>query len=72
MAQRHEPCVDQPEFFVGEGGGDASAGCVAADYDVFDFEVLDCVLDDGEGVEVGCVEDVGDVAVAEDVAGLEA
>jgi len=72
VSQRHEPCVDEPEFFVCEGGGDATAGCVAADDDVFDFEVLDCVLDDGEGVEVCCVENVGDVAVAEDVAGLEA
>jgi len=35
------------------------------------FEVRDGVFDDGAGVDVGGVDDVGDVAVHEDVAGLE-
>ena len=43
-----------------------------ADDDVLDLEVLHGVLDDGEGVEVSGDQDVGDVAVDEDVAGVEA
>jgi hypothetical protein len=45
---------------------------VPAENDVLDFEVGDGVLDDGRGVDVGWGDDVGDVAVDEDVAGLEA
>ena len=40
--------------------------------DVLDLQVHDGVGDDAEGVEVARVQDVGDVAVDEDVAGLEA
>jgi len=39
---------------------------------VLDAEVLDAVLHDAEQADVGLVDDVGDVAVGEDVAGLEA
>lgn len=45
---------------------------MAAHDDVFDLEVLHGVLDDAERVEVGAGQDIGDVAVAEDVAGLQA
>jgi hypothetical protein len=38
---------------------------------MLDLEVDDGVLDDGEGGQVGGGEDVGDVAVDEDVAGFE-
>jgi len=71
-AQREEPGVDQAELLVGEGGLDATARGVAAQHDVLDLEVGDGVLDDGGGVEVTGVHDVGDVAVHEDVAGLQA
>lgn len=43
-----------------------------ADHDVRDFEVHNGKADDAEGVEVARVQDVGDVAVDEDIAGLEA
>ena len=43
-----------------------------AENDVRYLEVHDGVLDDGEGVDVGGRDDVGDVAVHEDVTGLEA
>lgn len=36
------------------------------------FELVDRVLDDGRGVDVGGRDDVGDVAVYEDVTGLQA
>ena len=39
---------------------------------MFDLEVDDGVFDDGRRVDVGGGDDVGDVAVHEDVAGLEA
>jgi len=45
---------------------------VPADDDVLDFQVLDGELDDGQTVDVGVHQDVGDVAVAEDLAGLQA
>jgi hypothetical protein len=45
---------------------------VSADDNVLDFQVLHGVLDDGERVDVRGDDDVGDVAMAEDLAGLEA
>lgn len=45
---------------------------MAADDDVFHFEVEDGEFDDGEQGEVGRGEDVGDVAVGEDVPRFEA
>ena len=70
--QRHQPGVDQAEFLVVQGGGDASARGVAADDDVLDLEVLDGELDDRQRVDVRGGQDVGDVAVAEDLARFEA
>jgi len=45
---------------------------VAAEDDVLDLDVADRELDDGEGVEVRGANDVGDIAVHENVAGLQA
>jgi hypothetical protein len=45
---------------------------VAADDDVLDLQVLDGELDDAERVDVRGRQDVGDVAVAEDLAGFQA
>lgn len=70
--QRHEPGVDQAQLLVVQGGGDATARRVSADDDVLDLEVLDGELDDREGIDVGRGQDVGDVAVAKDLARLQA
>jgi hypothetical protein len=35
--------------------------------DVLDLEILDGILDDGQRVDVGVDEDVGNVAMAEDL-----
>ena len=43
-----------------------------AQNDMFDLEVLDGVLDDAEGVQVARVQDIGDVAMNEDISRLEA
>ena len=40
--------------------------------DMFDLEVLDGVLDDAERIQVARVQDIGDVAVNEDISRLEA
>lgn len=72
MAKGEEPGVDDAEPGVAEGGVDAAAGGVPADDYVLDFEVRDCVGYDGLGGEVRGREDVGDVTVDENVAGLEA
>nr|POE47036.1 hypothetical protein CFP56_00368 [Quercus suber] len=71
-AHRLQPDVQHVKLAVGEGGGDTAARRVAAHDNVFDLEVEDGELDDAEEGEIGRVHDVGDVAVGEDIAGLEA
>lgn len=71
-AKREEPGVDQAELLVRKGRLDATARGVTAQDDVLDLQVGDGVLDDRGGVEVAGVHDVGDVAVHEDVTGLQA
>lgn len=72
VSEWHEPGVYEAKFLVVKGCSDTATASVAADDDVLDFEVLDSVLDNREGVDVGGDEDVGDVSVAEDVTGLKA
>jgi hypothetical protein len=55
---------------VGEGTVATSAVGVATKDYVLDLDVADRELDDGKGVEVRGADDVGDVAVNENVAGL--
>lgn len=71
-ADAGEPVVDHAVAEVFEGGLDATAAVVAADDDVFYLEHIDGVLEDGEEIEIGFLDDVGDVAVDEDFAGGEA
>ena len=68
---RRQPRIQQPKTPVRERGINASAANMAADDYVLHFEVLDGVIDDGLGGEVGGGEDVGDVAVDEYLAGVE-
>jgi len=56
---------------VSQGGSNATTGCVAADDDVSDLEILDGVLDDRQRVDVGWDENIGNVAVAEDISRLK-
>ena len=72
MSQWHQPRVDQPEFFVRQGSRDTTARSVAAHDDVLDLEVLHSVLNHSQRIQVSGNQNVGDVAVAEDVAGLQA
>ena len=66
-----EPWVQDSKTTVRKRCRDTSAAGVAADDGVFDLEVSDRVLDDGEGAQVRRCEDVGDVAVGKDLAWLE-
>lgn len=63
-----EPVVDQAVGLVAQGSGDTAAAVVAADDDVLDLEDVDGVLQDREAIEIGGDDDVGDVAVGEDLA----
>lgn len=62
-----EPVVDQAVGVVAQSGGNTAAAVVATDDDMFDLEDIDGVLKDREAVQVGAHDDVGDVAVGEDL-----
>ena len=72
VADVAQPGVEQAEVLGRHGGLDAAAAVVAADDDVLDVQVAHGVVDDGHDVEVGVADEVGDVAVDEHFAGLEA
>ena len=56
---------------VAQCGADAAASVVTADDDVAHLEDIHGKLHDGEAVQVGVDDDVGDVAVDEEFAGEE-
>jgi hypothetical protein len=70
-ADAGEPVVDEAVAEIFQSRAHTAAAVVSADDDVFHLEDIDGVLHDGEGVEVGLLDDVGDVAVDEDLAGGE-
>lgn len=72
VADVTQPRVQEAEVARGHGGLDAAAAVVAADDDVLDAEVAHGVVDDAHDVEVRVADEVGDVAVDEGLAGLEA
>lgn len=67
-----EPDIEQAQLIIAQGTSDSAAGSVSAEHDVLDAEVGYGVVDDGERAEVGSVDDVGDVAVGEDITRLHA
>lgn len=71
FAEVLEPVVEETRRVGGSGRADPAAVVMTADDDVLDAEGFDGELDDGLAVEVVGVDDVGDVAVDEDAAGLE-
>lgn len=72
VADVAEPWVQQTQVGGGQGRLDTAAVVVAADDDVLDAQVAHGIVDDGHHVEVGVGDEVGDVAVDEDLAGLQA
>ena len=72
LAQRQQPGVQDTKLLVAHGGGNTTAGSVTTDDDMVDAEVVDGVLNNSTGAEITGVEDVGNVAVDEDITGLQA
>lgn len=58
-----QPVVAQANPITAEGGLDAAATVVSANNNVADFEYVDGKLHDGEAVQVGVDDEVGDIAV---------
>ena len=71
VADVPEPGVQQTHVLWCHGGLDTTAAVVAAHDNVLNFEVADRVVYDGHDVEVDVVDEVGNVAVDEHLAGLE-
>ena len=63
-----QPVVGKPDTPVRERGGDPAAAEMPADDDVLDLEQIDRELHDREAIQVGMHDDVGDVAVDEELA----
>jgi len=64
-----EPVVGEADALATEHGADAAAAVVTDDHDVLHAEDIDGVLDHGEAVQIGMDDDVGEIAVDEDLAG---
>ena len=67
-----EPVVGEADAFATEHGADTAAAVVTDDHDVFHTEDIDRLLDHGEAVRIGVDDDVGEIAVDEDLAGEKA
>lgn len=70
LPQWHEPGIDQAELLIAKSSGNASAGSVTTDDDMLDLQVLHRVLDDRQRIKISRDQDVGDVAMDENVAGI--
>src|SRR4030081_2757213 len=64
-----QPVVRESHPLILQCRGDAAAAIVTADDDVFDFQYLHGELHYRQAVEVAVHDDVGDVAMDEEVAG---
>jgi hypothetical protein len=71
-SQGEQPSVDQAELFVAQSSCHTTAFRMSTNDNMLDFQVLNGVLDNGEGVEVRWGEDVGDVSVDKDITRLQA
>lgn len=66
-----QPDVKQAQPGVSQRSIDTAAASVAADENMLDLKMGDGEFDDGKRVDVGSGDDVGDVAMNEDLARLE-
>ena len=66
-----EPGVQQAQVLRGHGGLDTTAAVVAAHDDVLDVKVAHGILNDAHNVEVSVDDQVGNVAVDEDLTGAQ-
>jgi hypothetical protein len=65
-----EPMLGKTALASFEDCAHTAATIVSADDDVFDLERLDCELEDGHAVEVCRINEISDIAVDENFAGL--
>jgi hypothetical protein len=72
VADVSQPWVQQTQVLGSHSGLDTAAAVVSAHDNVLDLEVADRVVNHGHDVEVDVINQVGDVAVDEHLAGVEA
>ena len=70
-ADAGEPVVDDAMAEIFEGSDHAAAAVMTADDHMADLEDIDGVLQDREEVEIGFCNDIGNIAMNEDLAGCE-
>jgi hypothetical protein len=72
VADVSQPRVQQTQVLGSHSGLDTAAAVVSAHDNVLDLEVADRVVNHGHDVKVDVINQVGDVAVDEHLAGVEA
>lgn len=72
VADVAEPGVQQSQISGGQGSLDTTTVVVATDNDMLDSQVSHGIVDDGHDVEIDIGDQVGDIAVDEDLACLQA
>ena len=66
---RSEPLVDEPSLVGFQSRPDPATAIVADHHDVLYAQLADRVLDDRQTISVGVVDEIGDIAMHEDLAG---
>lgn len=66
-----QPVIDHSKLLLGQRGSDTSAAVMSADDNVANLENVDGVLEDRQQVHIGVGDDIGDVAVDENLAGIQ-
>nr|GFD57614.1 hypothetical protein [Tanacetum cinerariifolium] len=72
VADVSQPGVQQPKILRCHGGLDAATAVVSAHHDVLDLEVAHSVVDNRHDVQIDVVDEVGDVAMDEHLARVDA
>jgi hypothetical protein len=67
-----KPVVDQAKFLIEQCRAHAAAAVVPHNHDVLYLQDAHSVLDDGQAVEIGVVNDIGHVSMNEDLARSQA
>ena len=63
-----KPIVDQAKLLVQQRGADTTASVVPNYHDMLNLQHVDGVLNDRQAVEIGMIDNVGDVAMNKDLA----
>src|SRR5215469_8498349 len=71
LANGMQPVVDEPPTFTIDGGADATAAVMSDNHNVLHFEDVDGKLEHGQIIGILRRSEIGDVAVDEQLAGVE-